>query len=411
MKFYQLSPKQRRSILEQEGIELAEIDSDILNKLDQLSENVVSGMYLPVGVVQNLIVNNKRYLVPMVTEEPSVVAAANHAAKIFAQNDGAVSISQREGIYGQIVMKITPDFNLEELKKQIPSLKKDVNIEFSSLIKHGGGLQSIEMVKKDAKQFSENGELLFVKVLVDPAAAMGANKVNSILEFLKDKLLTFSGIQEKLFAILSNYPSQLTTAKVELDPKTVGGLEVAKRMCLLSAIAEEDVYRAVTNNKGIMNGVDSVLIATGQDFRAIEAAVGVFASRSGKYRSLSEWKMKNGKLVGELTLPMAIGVVGGSIKARNDVQQAFNILGQDITVAELANIITTIGLANNLSAILAISTVGIQAGHMRLQARNLVADLDANQKEKNKIVQELVKNKNYTKDFALQILNELRGNN
>ncbi|MGQ5709342.1 hydroxymethylglutaryl-CoA reductase, degradative [Lactobacillus sp. PSON] len=411
MKFYQLSPKQRRSILEQEGIELTEIDSDILNKLDQLSENVVSGMYLPVGVVQNLVVNHKKYIVPMVTEEPSVVAAANHAAKIFAQNGGSVSVSQRDGIYGQIVMKITSDFNLKDLKKEIPNLIKKVNIKFSSLVKHGGGLQSIEMVKKDARQFNEDGELLFVKVLVDPAAAMGANKVNSILEFLKDTLLSFPEVQEKLFAILSNYPSQLTTAKVELDPDTVGGMEVAKRICLLSAIAEDDIYRAVTNNKGIMNGVDGVLLATGQDFRAIEAAVGVFASRSGKYRSLSQWRIKNDKLIGELTLPMAIGVVGGSIKARNDVQQSFDILGQDITVGELANVITTIGLANNLSAVLAISTVGIQAGHMRLQARNIVADLDANHIEKNKIVQELVKNKNYTKEFAIQILNELRGNN
>ena len=411
MKFYQLSPEQRRSLLEQEGIELTEIDSDILSKLDQLSENVVSGMYLPVGVVQNLIVNNKRYLVPMVTEEPSVVAAANHAAKIFAQNGGSVSVSQRDGIYGQIVMKITPDFNLEKLKKQIPKLIAEVNINFASLIKHGGGLQSIEVTKKNAKQFNETGELLFVKVLVDPAAAMGANKVNSILEFLKDRLLNFPEVEEKLFAILSNYPSQLTTVKVKLDPQSVGGIEVAKRICLLSAIAEEDVYRAVTNNKGIMNGIDSVLIATGQDFRAIEAAVGVFASRSGKYRSLSQWTIKNNKLIGELTLPMTIGVVGGSIKAREDVQQSFKILGQDITVAELANVITTVGLANNLSAVLAISTVGIQAGHMRLQARNLVADIDASQKEKNKIVQELVKNKKYTKEFAIQILNELRGNN
>lgn len=143
----------------------------------------------------------------------------------------------------------------------------------------------------------------------------------------------------------------------------------------------------------------------------LKLTVGVFASRSGKYRSLSQWTIKNDKLIGELTLPMAIGVVGGSIKARNDVQQSFDILGQDITVGELANVITTIGLANNLSAVLAISTVGIQAGHMRLQARNIVADLDANHIEKNKIVQELVKNKNYTKEFAIQILNELRGNN
>lgn len=409
MKFYQLSPEQRRSILEQEGIELKETDLDILDKLDQLSENVVSSMYLPVGVVQGLVVNNKKYWVPMATEEPSVVAAANHAAKIFAQNGGAVAVSQRDGIYGQIVMRIAPDFDLEELQLKIPELIETANDEFSSLIRHGGGVQSIEFEKRNAKQFNDQGELLFAKVLVDPAEAMGANKVNSILEFLKDKLLDFAGVEEKLFAILSNYPSQLTTAKVELDPKSVGGMEVANRLCLLAAIAEEDVYRAVTNNKGIMNGVDSVLLATGQDFRAIESSTAVFASRSGQYRSLSHWEIKNNKLVGELTLPMAIGVVGGSISARDDVQQSFDILGQDVNVHDLANIITTVGLANNLAAILAISTYGIQAGHMRLQARNLVADLDATDKEKKKVVQELVKNKTYTKEFAEKILKELRG--
>lgn len=409
MKFYQLSPEQRRSILEQEGIELKETDLDILDKLDKLSENVVSSMYLPVGVVQGLIVNNKKYWVPMVTEEPSVVAAANHAAKIFAKNGGAVSTSQRDGIYGQIVMRVSPKFELEKLKAEIPNLIQKANEKFSSLIRHGGGVQSIEFKKKSAKQFNDQGELLFAKVLVDPAEAMGANKVNSILEFLKDELLKFPGIIEKLFAILSNYPSQLTTAKIELDPESVGGMEIANRLCLLSAIAEEDVYRAVTNNKGIMNGVDSVLIATGQDFRAVEAAVGVFASRSGQYRSLSHWEIKNNKLVGELTLPMAIGVVGGSITARDDVQQSFDILGQDVNVHDLANIITTVGLANNLAAILAISTYGIQAGHMRLQARNLVADLDASEKEKNRVVQILIKNKTYTKEFAEKILKELRG--
>lgn len=404
MKFYQLKPEQRRQILSEEGIELDKIDSELLARLDQLSENVIGSLTLPLGVVQNLIVNGKSYWVPMATEEPSVVAAANHGANIFSKNGGVISHSQRDGIYGQIVMKIGENFKLVDLENKIPNLIKETNEKFASLVRHGGGLKKIyAQVKED--------NLLYLRVLVDPAEAMGANKTNSILEFLAKKLLLVSGVEEKLFAILSNYPSQLTTAKVELDFSSVGGEKVAKRIALLSKIAKEDVYRATTNNKGIMNGVDAVLLATGNDYRAIEAGCGALASQSGQYRSLSEWKIENDKLVGQLTLPMAIGTVGGSINARNDVKQSYSILGQKIDVQTLANIITSIGLANNLAAILAISTVGIQEGHMKLQARNLVASLDANDEEKSKVMEQLITNKIYTKEFAQKVLMKLRGDN
>lgn len=402
MKFYQLKPEERRKILAEEGIKLEQVDSELLTRLNQLSENVIGSLTLPLGVVQNLIVNGKSYWVPMATEEPSVVAAANHGANIFSKNGGVISHSKRNGIYGQIVMKISDDFQISELENKIPSLIKETNEEFVSLVRHGGGLRKISArVKED--------NLLYLRILVDPAEAMGANKTNSILEFLAKKLLLFLGVEEKLFAILSNYPSQLTMAKVELDFASVGGKEVAERIVLLSKIAKEDVYRATTNNKGIMNGVDAVLIATGNDYRAIEAGCGALASQSGQYRSLSEWQIEDDKLVGELTLPMAIGTVGGSISAREDVKQSYNILGQTIDVQTLANIITSIGLANNLAAILAISTVGIQEGHMKLQARNLVANLDASDEEKDLVMKKLIANKTYTKEFAQEILKDLQG--
>lgn len=236
---------------------------------------------------------------------------------------------------------------------------------------------------------------------------MGANKTNSILEFLSTKLVELPGVAEKLFAILSNYPSQLTTAKVKLDPATLGGKRVAERIALLSKIGYEDPYRAVTNNKGIMNGADAVLLATGNDYRAIESATAVLASQTGQYRSLSKWTMEDGLLVGELTLPMAIGVVGGSIKAREDVQQSFAILGQ-VTSKQLAEIITGVALANNLAALLAISTVGIQAGHMKLQARNFVTELDANADEKKQVLAEMIARKDYSESYARKILQEIR---
>lgn len=404
MKFYQLSAKDRRKILDDEGIELEEIDDEVLEKLNNLSENVIGQLRLPLGVVQSLNVNDANYMVPMATEEPSVIAAANHGASIFNKNGGVVASSDRSGIYGQLVMAIEDDFDLALVEKKKLALIKEANDKFASLVSHGGGLREIEFSLKNVDQ----RKLLYALCLIDPAEAMGANKANSILEFLAQKLLAVSRISEKLYAILSNYPSQLTTAKVELDFASVGGREVAERVALLSEIGQIDPYRAVTNNKGIMNGVDAVLLATGNDYRAIEAASAVLTSQNG-YTSLSKWMIKDQKLLGELTLPMAIGAVGGSINARSDVKQAFNILNptKRISVKDLANVITSIGLANNLAALLAISTVGIQEGHMKLQARNLVASLHVPESEKEKVLKQLITDKIYTKEHVQEILKEI----
>lgn len=403
MKFYQLEPEARRKLLQDEGIALGQIDDTVLRRLDELSENVVGQLRLPLGVVQNLIVNGQKYWVPMAVEEPSVVAAANHGASIFARNGGVTASSDRQGIYGQIVLKVNNSFSLIELEKEFPKLVelvKLVNQKFTSLVRHGGGVKKITAVQKE--------NLLYLKVLVDPAEAMGANKTNSILEFLAAKLENYAGVDEKLFAILSNYPSQLATAKVKIDPQTIGGMQVAQRVALLGKIGIDDPYRAVTNNKGIMNGADAVLIATGNDYRAIEAATAVLANHDGQYRSLSKWTMQGSYLVGELTLPMAIGVVGGSIKARHDVRQSFAILGQKITSKTLAEIIVSVALANNLAALLAISTVGIQAGHMKLQARNVVTELTDDEHERKQLLAAMISEKNYSESHAKELLAKIR---
>lgn len=236
---------------------------------------------------------------------------------------------------------------------------------------------------------------------------MGANKTNAILEFLGNELEKQSDIEQTLYAILSNYPTQLTSAKVSLSLDSVGGLKVAKKIVLLSKIGQTDIYRAVTNNKGIMNGIDSVLVATGNDYRGVEAATAVWANKNDTYTSLSKWKIEEDKLVGTVTVPLAIGVVGGSIKARRDIQQSFSLLGS-ISAKELAQVIATTGLANNFSALLAISTKGIQAGHMKLQARNLVATLKANEAEKAMVLKKLQESKKYTQEAAFEFLNEIR---
>lgn len=256
----------------------------------------------------------------------------------------------------------------------------------------------------------------FLRVLVDPAESMGANRTNAILEFLGQKISQEFAI-EKLYAILSNYPSQFTHAKVSLDfaslTKTKDkkiGEKIAQKVALLSKIGKQDSYRAVTNNKGIMNGVDAILLATGNDFRAVEAACHQAASLSGAYQSLSSWQIEDGKLVGEVSLPLAIGVVGGSIKSRSDVQVAYNILGQ-VSASELAELIATVGLANNLAALLAISTVGIQKGHMNLQIRNVLKNLSATDNEKKVVKQLMQEQKRYGETDAKNFLQKIREEN
>ena len=400
MKFYELTPEKRREYLINQGIELDGIDEITLHELDNLSENVIGQLRFPVGIVQNLLVNGKSYLVPLATEEPSVVAAANHGASIFAKNGGVTAASKRTGIYGQITLQVDAKFDASKLSQLFPMIIEQANSQFASLVKHGGGVRQINLQQKD--------DLVMLRVLVDPAESMGANRVNSILEFIANKLATFPGVVDKLFAILSNYPSQFTTAQVELGVATVGGVKVAERIALLSKIGQNDSFRAVTNNKGIMNGVDAVLLATGNDARAVEAACGVWANEKGKYSSLSQWNVKDDKLIGSLTIPLAIGTVGGSINSRTDVKQSYRLLGQGITSSELANVIAAVGLANNLAALLAISTTGIQAGHMKLQAKNTVANLTATSREKEQVRQMMIDKKEYSQAAAEQFLRQIR---
>lgn len=398
MKFYELSAMQRRQYYLKKGINFVDIDATELDRLDQLSENVVSKITLPLGLVQELIVNEQTYCVPMCTEEPSVVAAANHGAKFFNLAGGTKCICQRQGIYGQIICEINSQFNLVMLQNKLPNIIEAVNQKFDSLIKHGGGLRKIENFVKE--------DMLYLRTLVDPADAMGANKTNLILEDISQRLQKMTGVSELICAILSNYPSQFVQAKVEI-PLQLVGTHLATKIAKLSRIGQVDPYRAVTNNKGIMNGVDAVLLASGNDYRAVEAACGVQASIDGHYTSLSKWQIEENKLIGCLTLPLAIGVVGGSISARKDVQQSFSLLGK-VNAQQLANIIASIGLANNFAALYAITSRGINAGHMKLQARNIVAQLEADHNQKKQVLNHMIANQKFTLTDAKQILELIR---
>lgn len=407
MKFYQLPPEERRQFLQDAGVALEDIPAGDLARLDEMSENVVGEVKFPLSCLTGALVNGKNWRIPMTTEEASVVAAANHGMSVFAKAGGVKATSRRDGIYGQIVLEVTEAFSLADFKKEFPAYIKEANKEFASLIRHGGGLKDLT-----ARQ---EADLVYLLALVDPAEAMGANKTNAILEFLAQKMLAFPGVETKLFAILSNYPSQLTTAKVEIPVSILSkkgdlaeGREVAKKMALLAKIGTNDPYRAVTNNKGIMNGVDAVMLATGNDYRAVEAASHAYAAKSGQYRSLSSWKIAGDKLLGQVTLPLALGVVGGSISSRPDIRQSYAILGK-IKAAELAELTASVALANNFAALNAISTKGIQAGHMRLQSRNVVQTLPAAEEEKEAVYQMMISQGKYGETAAKNFLKELRG--
>ena len=407
MKFYQLPPEERRQFLQDAGVALEDIPAADLARLDEMSENVVGEVKFPLSCLTGALVNGKNWRIPMTTEEASVVAAANHGMSVFAKAGGVKATSRRGGIYGQIVLEVTEAFSLADFKKEFPAYIKEANKEFASLIRHGGGLKDLT-----ARQ---EADLVYLLALVDPAEAMGANKTNAILEFLAQKMLAFPGVETKLFAILSNYPSQLTTAKVEIPVSLLSkkgdlaeGREVAKKMALLAKIGTNDPYRAVTNNKGIMNGVDAVMLATGNDYRAVEAASHAYAAKSGQYRSLSSWKIEGDKLLGQVTLPLALGVVGGSISSRPDIRQSYAILGK-IKAAELAELTASVALANNFAALNAISTKGIQAGHMRLQSRNVVQVLPAAEEEKEAVYQMMISQGKYGETAAKNFLKELRG--
>ncbi|APP03239.1 hydroxymethylglutaryl-CoA reductase, degradative [Lactobacillus delbrueckii] len=407
MKFYQLPPEERRQSLQEDGVALEDIPAADLARLDEMSENVVGEVKFPLSCLTSALVNGKNWRIPMTTEEASVVAAANHGMSVFAKAGGVKATSQRDGIYGQIVLEVTEAFSLADFKKKFPAYIKEANMEFASLIRHGGGLKDLT-----ARQ---EADLVYLLALVDPAEAMGANKTNAILEFLAQKMLAFHGVEAKLFAILSNYPSQLTTAKVAIPVSLLSkkedlaeGREAAKKMALLAKIGSSDPYRAVTNNKGIMNGVDAVMLATGNDYRAVEAACHAYAAKSGQYRSLSSWKLEGENLLGQVTLPLALGVVGGSISSRPDIRQSYAILGK-IKAAELAELTASVALANNFAALNAISTKGIQAGHMRLQSRNVVQTLPAAAEEKEAVYQMMISQGKYGETAAKNFLKELRG--
>ena len=335
-------------------------------KADNMIENAIGTFSLPLGIATNFRINGKDYLIPMVIEEPSVIAASSKAAKTARIHDGFKAEADESYSIGQIQVV---DTDVQAAIPKIIGASQDIlnlaNEQSNTLSKLGKGAKEISC--KDIE--TDSGHMLIVELLIDVGDAMGANVTNTMCEAVAPMIEKLSG-GKTLLRILSNYSTKrMVRASAVFDKDEIGGEGVVDDMILAFQFADNDTYRAVTHNKGVMNGVIAVANATGQDSRAIEAAAHAYASKTGSYRSLTKWeKDGNGNLVGNFELPLSVGIVGGVIQHHPIAKICTKILGVS-TAQELSCVIAVVGLAQNFSAMRALATEGIQKGHMKLHAR------------------------------------------
>ncbi|MEM3159847.1 MAG: hydroxymethylglutaryl-CoA reductase, degradative [Nitrososphaera sp.] len=333
---------------------------------DRMVENAVGIMSVPLGIATNFVINGVERLVPMAIEEPSVIAAASKAAKIARAKGGFTAKADRSLMIGQV--QVVSVKNVAGARRKVLAKKKEIlaiaNAKSKSVAAIGLGAREV----RDASR-NRMGRMLVVELTIDAKDAMGANAVNTMCEAIAPKVAEITG-GEVVLKILSNYATKrMVRCKAVFDKGELGGSEIVKRILYAYALAHSDVYRAVTHNKGVMNGIDAVALATGQDFRAIEAGAHAYAARDGTYRSLTRWwRTKEGDLAGEIELPLAVGIVGGVANVNPTAKVALKIMSVK-SAQELAMAMAAAGLAQNLAAIRALSAEGIQAGHMRLHAR------------------------------------------
>jgi hydroxymethylglutaryl-CoA reductase len=383
-------------------------DQKLQKIFDEFSENTISNFYIPYGVAPNFVVNGENYLVPLVIEESSVVAAASSSAKFWSERGGFKAEVREMVKVGQV------HFTWKGDKKKLESVFDELKERFRESTKHitanmekrGGGVLDFELVDRR----DEMDDYYQIMVTFDTADSMGANFINSCLEEYASELKAFFDTHEIfegkekecliIMSILSNYtPACLVKTWVECDVEALAtideelsGQEFAEKFVLAVNIAEMDVYRATTHNKGIFNGIDAVAIATGNDFRAIEAAGHTFASKDGKYKSLSSAKVEDGKFTFSLEVPLAIGTVGGLTNLHPLARHSLEMLGNP-SAKELMMITAAVGLANNFAAIRSLVTKGIQIGHMKMHLMNILNHFEATPEEKEKAVEYFMSHK------------------
>lgn len=384
------------------------INEEVANSL---IENVIGQGTLPVGLLPKIIVDDKEYVVPMMVEEPSVVAAASYGAKLVNNTGGFKTIKSERLMIGQIVFDDVSDTDalaqaIYDLEPQIEQIAAEA---YPSIIERGGGYRRIEV-----DTFPEN-QLLSLKVFVDTKDAMGANMLNTILEAITAHMKNEFPDRDVLMSILSNHATaSVVRVQGEIDIKDLNkgdrsGEEVAQRMERASVLAQVDIHRAATHNKGVMNGIHAVVLATGNDTRGAEASAHAYASRDGQYRGIATWKFdkERGRLVGTIEVPMTLAIVGGGTKVLPIAKASLELLNVQ-SAQELGQVVAAVGLAQNFSACRALVSEGIQKGHMSLQYKSLAIVVGAQGDEIARVAEALKTAPKANTATAQQILKDLR---
>ena len=396
----------------------AELDADALGALrpdsglslaqaDHMVENVVGLIAVPVGVATNFTIDGRDRLIPMATEEPSVVAAASNAARMARGHGGFTTSYTGDVMIAQIQVLDAIDphgvrFALLEAKDELLEL---ANQQDPMLVSLGGGAFDISVRVLPTRA----GVQVIVHLHVDVRDAMGANAVNTMAEAIAPRIAELAGTRTLLRILTNKAELRLTRARAVFDAELLGGPQVVDDIVAASAFAEADPYRAATHNKGIMNGITAVVLATGNDTRAVESGCHSHAARAGGYTALSQFeKDADGNLVGTLEVPLAVGLVGGATRAHPTAQASVKLLGVE-TARELASVIAAVGLAQNLAACRALAAEGIQRGHMTLHARTIAASAGADVDEIGAVAARIVADRRIRVEYAREVLAELRG--
>jgi hydroxymethylglutaryl-CoA reductase len=410
--FYKLRPKERLALIrdfagltDEETRLLENTGSLPMEVADHMIENVISIFPEPLGIAVNFQVNGKDYLIPMATEEPSVIAAASYAAKMVRDGGGFHACSTSPVMIGQIQLVKFKDAKIA--KKQVLDAKAEIlkkaNDQDPVLNSFGGGAKDM-----DAKIINTTmGQMLIVEIYVDCRDAMGANAVNTMTEAVAPMIeqLTCGHVYLRIISNLAT--KRLAKAWCTIPKESLGGEAVVDGIAYASAFAVADPYRAATHNKGALNGIIAVVLATGNDHRAIEAGAHAYAALNGQYTSISKWtKNKNGDLEGVIELPMAVGLIGGAVRTHPIARITMKILNVKSS-NEFAEVLAAVGLAQNLGALRALSNEGIQLGHMSLHARNIAINAGAKDNLVDKVAERMVKERKVRVDRAKEIIEEL----
>lgn len=417
--FYKRSLAQRADLLAQWGGLNADERAALTGEsgldathADLMVENAVGVYALPLGVATNFRVNQRDYLIPMAIEEPSVIAAVSNAARLFRAGGGFSAGSDEPVMIGQIqVLDLDdPAAAGQAVLAQRSQLLAAADTASASIVRRGGGARDLQV-----RAIAGPPPMLIVHLLYDCRDAMGANTINTAVEHLGPLVEAITGGRVNL-RILSNLADQRKAwaegaiPASELATDTLTGAEVVRAIVEAGAFAAHDPYRAATHNKGVMNGVDAVVIATGNDWRAIEAGAHAYAARSGVYTSLTRWWADDaGSLRGSIELPLAVGIVGGATRVHPAARAALKVLGVG-TARELAEVIAAVGLAQNLAAMRALATEGIQRGHMSLHARQLAIAAGAAGDQVARVVQAMIAENNIGLERATQLVQQLQEN-